>query len=173
VRAAVTLLDEALPRWDVRETHGIRIDAPAGRMLAAVRSAAPADAPLLRVLFGLRGLPVRAGVPIWAQLLEHGRFVQLAEDPEREVVAGAVGRPWNPFEGLRRDVDFAAFDDPGYAKMALGFHAADGVLTTETRVLLTDDEARRRFARYWRVVGPLSALTRRSWLSAAKRRAAS
>jgi hypothetical protein len=57
--------------------------------------------------------------------------------------------------------------------MALGFHALDGLLTTETRVLLTDDEARRRFARYWRVVGPLSALTRGSWLAAAKRRAAS
>jgi hypothetical protein len=38
-------------------------------------------------------------------------------------------------------------------------------------VRLTDDEARRRFARYWRVVGPLSSLTRRSWLAAAKRRA--
>jgi hypothetical protein len=75
------------------------------------------------------------------------------------------------FERLRRNVDFETFDEPRYAKMALGFHAADGVLTTETRVLLTDDEARRRFALYWRVVGPLSSATRRSWLAAAKRRA--
>jgi hypothetical protein len=168
----VTLLDAVLPAWDVRETHGIRIAAPAERILSAVREAAPADAPLLRALFALRGLPARAHEPIWEQLLRGG-FVQLAEEPGRELVGGAVGRPWNLFEPLLRGVDFAAFDEPRYAKMAFGFHALDGLLTTETRVLLTDDEARRRFARYWRVVGPLSALTRRSWLAAAKRRAAS
>lgn len=169
----MTLLDEVLPAWDVRETHGIRIDAAAGRILDAVREATPADAPLLRGLFALRGLPASAREPIWTQMLGRAGFVQLAEEPGREVVAGAIGRPWNLLEPLRRGVDFAAFDEPAYAKMALGFHALDGLLTTETRVLLTDDEARRRFARYWRVVGPLSALTRRSWLAAAKRRAAS
>ena len=166
----MTLLDQVLPTWDVRETHGIRIDAPAGRILDAVREATPADAPLLRALFALRGLPAGAREPIWTQMLSRAGFVQLAEEPGRELVAGAIGRPWNLFERLRRDGDFATFDEPGYARMALGFHAADGVLTTETRVLLTDDEARRRFAAYWRVVGPLSALTRRSWLAAAKRR---
>lgn len=168
----MTLLDEVVPTWDVRETHGIRIDAP-DRILDAVRDATPADAPLLRALFAVRGLPAGAREPIWMQMLGRAGFVQLAEEPGREVVAGAIGRPWNLLEPLRRGVDFAAFDEPCYAKMALGFHAVDGVLTTETRVLLTDDEARRRFARYWRVVGPLSALTRRSWLAAAKRRAAS
>jgi hypothetical protein len=168
----VTLLDRFLPAWDVRETHGIRHDASGARILDAVREATPADAPLLRALFALRGLPAGAREPIWTQMLGRAGFVQLAEEPGREVVAGAIGRPWNLFERLRRDLDFEAFDEPGYAKMALGFHAADGVLTTETRVLLTDDEARRRFARYWRVVGPLSSATRRSWLAAAKRRAA-
>lgn len=168
----MTLLDDVLPSWDVRETHGIRITAPADQILAAVREATPADAPLLRALFALRGLPAGASESIWAQMQGRAGFVQLAEEPGREIVAGAIGRPWNLFERLRRDVDFATFDEPGYAKMALGFYAADGVLTTETRVLLTDDEARRSFARYWRVVGPLSVLTRRSWLAAAQRRAA-
>jgi hypothetical protein len=167
----VTLLDRFLPSWDVRETHGIRIDAPSERILEAVREATPAEAPLLRALFALRGLPTGAGAPIWTQMVGRAGFAELGEEPGRELVAGAIGRPWNLIEGLRRDFDFEAFDEPGYAKMALGFHAADGVLTTETRVLLTDDEARRRFARYWRVVGPLSSLTRRSWLAAAKERA--
>jgi hypothetical protein len=169
----MTLLDRFLPVWNVRETHGIRIDAPAERMLAAVREATPADAPLLRALFVLRGLPAGAREPIWEQLAGRAGFAQLAEEAGVEVVAGAIGRPWSLFEPLRRGLDFEAFDDPGYAKMALGFHAGDGVLTTETRVLLTDDEARRRFARYWRVVGPLSSITRRSWLAAAKKRAES
>jgi hypothetical protein len=169
----MTLLDGVLPSWDERETNGIRIDAPAARILDAVREVTPADAPLLRALFSLRGLPTAASEPIWTQLLARAGFALLAEEPGREVVAGGVGRPWRIFEPLRRDVDFAVFDEPGFAKMALGFHAVDGVLTTETRILLTDDEARRRFAGYWRIVGPLSGLTRRSWLAAAKRRSAS
>lgn len=168
----MTLLDRVLPDWHVRETHGVAVDAPAERLLHAVREATARDAPLLRVLFALRGLPASGRGPIWTQLLDRGGFVLLGEEQGRELVAGAVGRPWNLFEPLRRDVDVATFDEPGYARMALGFHARDGVLTTETRVLLTDEDARRRFARYWRVVGPLSSLTRRSWLAAAKRRAA-
>ena len=169
----MTLLDEAMPQWHVRETHGIRIDAPAARMLDAVREVTSADAPILRALFAVRGLPAAAREPIWTQMLSRAGFAQLAEVPGRELVAGAIGRPWNLFERLRRDVDFAAFAEPGFAKMAFGFHAAGGVLTTETRVLLTDEEARRRFRHYWLVVGPLSALTRRSWLAAAKKRAES
>ena len=37
-------------------------------------------------------------------------------------------------------------------------------LTTETRVAATDAASRRSFGRYWRVVGPFSALIRRRWL---------
>jgi hypothetical protein len=57
----------------------------------------------------------------------------------------------------------------------MGFRAeaADGgtLLTTETRVLATDEAARRRFGRYWRVIRPGSGAIRRSWLRAAARRA--
>jgi hypothetical protein len=35
----------------------------------------------------------------------------------------------------------------------------------------TDDSARRKFARYWRVIYPGSALIRRMWLRAIKLRA--
>ena len=67
--------------------------------------------------------------------------------------------------------DFAAFDDPGYAKMAMDIGYSEGRLTTETRVFLTSPDARRAFRAYWLVIRPLSGLTRRSWLRAAKRRA--
>ena len=57
----------------------------------------------------------------------------------------------------------------------MNFHvrAVDGgtLLTTETRIKGTDEEARRRFRRYWRVVMPGSALIRRAWLRAIRRRA--
>ena len=40
--------------------------------------------------------------------------------------------------------------------------AQDGaLLTTETRMLATDEASRRRFARYWRLIRPASGLIRR------------
>ena len=48
----------------------------------------------------------------------------------------------------------------------------DGSLvSTETRVFATSDDARRQFARYWRVIYPGSAIIRRMWLRAIARRA--
>jgi hypothetical protein len=44
-------------------------------------------------------------------------------------------------------------------------------LTTETRVLATNDRAKRRFGRYWHVIYPGSALIRVMWLKAIKARA--
>ena len=46
-------------------------------------------------------------------------------------------------------------------------------VTTETRVHTTDASAGRRFARYWRVIYPGSALIRRMWLRAVRDRAES
>jgi hypothetical protein len=43
-------------------------------------------------------------------------------------------------------------------------------LTTETRVLLTDDGSRRAFRRYWLVIRPFSGVIRRRWLAAIVRR---
>jgi hypothetical protein len=41
------------------------------------------------------------------------------------------------------------------------------LLSTETRITALDAHARRWFGRYWRLVGPCSALIRRRWLRAA------
>jgi hypothetical protein len=45
------------------------------------------------------------------------------------------------------------------------------VLTTETRVLCTDEGARRRFRRYWALIRPGSGAIRVAWLRAIRRRA--
>jgi hypothetical protein len=61
--------------------------------------------------------------------------------------------------------------------MAMNFHlqplGRSGHLrvSTETRIHLTDDRARRRFGRYWLLIGPFSALLRLTMLQAIKRRA--
>ena len=168
----MTLLDAVLPRYHYRERHRVAAAVPPERALAAARHVTPAELPVVRILFRLRGLGRAAAdldAPVFEQLLAIG-FRVVAES-DREVVVGLVGRPWRLRGDLRADVDFAAFAEPGHAKMAMSF-AADGTeLMTETRVLLTDAAARRRFRAYWMVVRPFSGLVRRAWLRAAVSRA--
>jgi len=58
-----------------------------------------------------------------------------------------------------------AFDTPGYVKVAFNirvepYGSGRALITTETRTAATDPASLRRFARYWLVVGPFSALNR-------------
>jgi hypothetical protein len=60
--------------------------------------------------------------------------------------------------------------------MAFDFNVEDAgggwsTLSTETRVLATDDATRRGMGRYWRLIVPGSGLLRRQWLDGIKRRA--
>ena len=160
----------ALPEYDVRTLHSIRVDAPPERALAAAREVTAAEARLVRALLLVRGMRTRTDRPLWDALATG--FVRY--DDETLV---AITKPWRP-RGAKTGLSnsllrsrFFEFAEPGWAKLALDFRAEGGLLVTETRVQLTDDAARRAFRRYWLVVRPFSALVRRSWLAAAKRRA--
>jgi hypothetical protein len=177
------ILDEQLPRWDVRERHSIRIAAPPEVALQAAREVTAREVPELIVLMGLRTLPAvltgrrRPGDgPLLDGFTAMG-FAPLGESAT-EFAYGGVGRFWTPSGGLRRvgAAEFAGFAEPGYAKAGFDFRVApDGpgasVLSTETRVLATDAAARRRFRLYWLVVRPGSGLIRRGWLRAIRKRA--
>jgi hypothetical protein len=158
---------DALPEYDVRTLRSRRVEAPAERALEAALAVTPREAPMLRVLFALRGLRVRATGSIWDAMAAEG-FA-----PYDRTTLTAIGRPWRIRSPLHRRDDFDLFDEPGWAKLAMDFRVEEGRLVTETRVRLTDEAARRAFRRYWLVVRPFSALVRRSWLAAAKRRAES
>ena len=72
------------------------------------------------------------------------------------------------FRALPPD-EFAAFNAPGFAKIAWTIRAEPtGPETsrfyTETRVATTDAEARKRFRRYWTMVSPGVRLIRRESL---------
>ena len=92
---------------------------------------------------------------------------------------GGIDQPWRVFGGETMAVtavaEFQAFARPGWAKVAanLRVEARDGRtrLTTETRILATSADARWKFRAYWCVIMPGSALIRRLWLRAARRRA--
>jgi hypothetical protein len=88
-----------------------------------------------------------------------------------------VGSPpgWH---GPLAAADFQRPLPPGFVLAAMNFVVtADGsggsVITTETRVFASSPSARRRFAAYWRIIYPGSALIRRMWLRAIRRRATS
>ena len=181
-------LDELLPHYDFEEAHTRRVGASPAAALTAAREATPGEMPLVVLLYTLRsapallargrGLPREKGKSQWEQMLESDGFVALA-DEEDEIVLGYAGQPWRVAGGAQAGVssaeDWKEFSAPGYVKAVMNFRAdpaQDGaLLTTETRVLATDEASRRRFARYWRLIRPGSGLIRRSWLRAAARRA--
>ena len=87
-----------------------------------------------------------------------------------ELVLGQMSRPWKSVavftDAPTTPEEFISFDEPGFAEIAASLridpHGNDSsILTTETRVAITDDESRRRFRRYWLLIGPFSFLIRR------------
>jgi hypothetical protein len=185
-----TVLDRLVPSFQAVERHSTTIAASPDQVWAALSQVTASELRMFRVLMGVRALPGRlarsprarfdADEPLLGWAVRFG-FSILGEDARRELVVGAIGQPWRLAGGRGMAVaggqDFAAFDQPGYAKMAANFRLdliAGGRatrLSTETRVACTDPSSARRFGRYWRLIRPASGAIRRSWLTAIKRRA--
>jgi hypothetical protein len=176
------LLDRFLPVYDVREYHEIEVDAPAEAAYAAARALDLHRSGLVRAIFRGRELLMNArrshdeevSRPLVSECLSIG-WGLLAEEPGRELVMGAVTRPWEAdvrFWSLPPD-EFATFDAPGYAKIvwtlaALPITSGASIAHTETRVWMTDAVARSRFRRYWALVSPGVVLIRRQSLRIVK-----
>jgi hypothetical protein len=176
------LIDRFLPTYDAVECHETIVDAPIDTTYRAVKDLDLARSLIVLALLTVRGLPhlftgaVKPSRRLGLDEIVRTGFVVLAEEPGREIVLGVVGRFWRPTSAIHRiEADeFTGFDAAGYAKAAWNFLVsarADGgsTVVTETRIACTDDESRRKFTRYWRLVGPFSALIRRVLLRAIKR----
>ena len=181
------LIDEALPRFDVREIHEISVHAALDVVYAAIKSVTARDVRLLTPLEVLRVLPgllVRrrpfrptSSAPLIEEFT--AGVVPLGERADEEIVAGAIGRYWllwgNQPALIRTREEFLAFSEPGYTKAVVAFSVrAESTgcrVTTETRVAGTTPEATRAFRRYWLLIRPASGAIRRSWLAAIRRRA--
>jgi hypothetical protein len=186
VPSAQNQLDEFIPVYQFSEFHSVRVAAPKERVYQAIKEVTADEIRLLRTLTWIRrmGRPGRESVlnpPERQPLLEvmtHSGFLLLAEEPNREIVVGTlVAAPpgWRPKANPTPE-DFKAVHSPGFALAAMNFCLKDDegggtLLTTETRVYATDAATRRKFARYWRIIYPGSALIRRMWLRAVQRRA--
>ena len=164
----MSLIDRHLPEWDARDRHETIVGAERARAFAVLRGLDLERSAVVRALFFVRTLPERLagrrsspvrGRPFLDAAIAQGWRI-LEEEPGRELVLGAVTRPWEPivrFRGLSPE-EFAAFHEPGWAKIAWNIRADEAApgrtrLSIETRVKTTDDASRRRFRRYWRVFG--------------------
>ena len=179
-----TRLDEFMPVWQFSEHHSIEIAAAPAQAFAAMKAVTADEIFLFRALTWIR----RGGRRLPESILNAGKdkplidvatqsgFVRLVDDAPRELVIGTVvKRPAGARIRLSEDV-FRKPLPPGFAIAAMNFlvtpNASGGsTVSTETRVFANNDAARRGFARYWRVIYPGSALIRRMWLRAIKRRA--
>lgn len=156
------LLDRFMPGYDVRERHETKVKAPADVTFAAALALELDWSPVVRAIFRGRELlmgstapPSSGHRPFLDEVRSLGWRV-LAEQPGREIVLGAVTQPWVAdvvFRGVAPE-EFAAFDEPGYAKIAWTFAVSplgpnDSAFRTETRVATTDPSSRRKFRRYW------------------------
>jgi hypothetical protein len=178
----MNLLEQVLPVYDQREYHETHVAAPPERVWAALDGLRVRDLPLSMLLTRLRGGPAA-----WFGHVEDDRLDRraldsvaprtlVAEQP-RELVLGDIAcytaaRPDRP-EIARGDLAaFLAFAEPGWTKVAMNFRFTaeqDGtLLSTETRVLATDDATRRAFRRYWLLVRAGSGLVRRDILTAVR-----
>jgi hypothetical protein len=171
-------IDDLLPTWDWRSAHATRVAAPPDRAAAAARAVSGRDLPVTGALMRVRMLG-RHRVderPIVEAMARIG-LRTLVDDP-LAVVVGGVLAPWRlrgGHQAIGSAAELQAFAAPGWVRVAMAFTvAADGAgsrVATETRIVATDVVARRRFGRYWRVIGPFSGITRREMLAAIRRRA--
>jgi hypothetical protein len=174
-----TRLDQLLPRYHFSEYHERHIDATPAQVWRALHDVKASDIRLFRTLTSVRRLgrpspqnilnaPDR--VPILDVALSTS-FVRLANEPRKELVIGTTVIAPRGAAVLRTPHEFRTITDSGFAVAAMNFrihpHPRGGsLLTTDTRVFATDPVTRRRFARYWSVIYPGSALIRREWLRA-------
>ena len=184
------LLDRYLPRYDVTQVVELGIDAPPQVAYAAAKVVQLHD-PLISALFAVREFPSRvarwwrrekappAPGPISFDAISRSPgWVVLGEKTGTELVGGSVGKFWRRDYGGRAVAadEFVSFNEPGYAKLAasLGVRpnpSGGSVLRYEARTLATDDEARRTFLRYWRVIHPGVAMVMGRALKCIKREA--
>jgi hypothetical protein len=178
-----TRLDEFVPVWQFSERHTIRISAPPPRVFDAIRNVRANEIALFKTLTWIRRggrkapesiLNAGDSTPLLDVATRNG-FIYLA-DEAREIVIGTVVVAPRGRHGALTPQTFKSQLAPGFAIAAMNFLVVpDGpegsLVSTETRVFANSASAKRRFARYWRLIYPGSALIRRMWLRAVEKRA--
>jgi hypothetical protein len=179
-----TRLDDILPRYHFAEHHERHIAASPVEVWRALHEVTASDIRFFRTLTAVRRLG-RSGpedilnAPANRPILDVAlstTFVPLAVDSAREVVVGTTVIAPPGATVPRTPDEFRTVSALGFAVAAMNFRiesqpGGGSLLTTDTRVFATDPSTRRRFARYWSLIYPGSALIRRQWLAAVEKQA--
>ena len=182
----MSVLDLLIPKPALLEIDRAGLAVDARRAWEAVRDLDLAQSALVRTLFAVRTIPDRLkGKKAQLRLrlddlvsteAEPG-FQVLVEDAPHEIAAGAIGKVWRPiipFVHVPDGPAFAAFSEAGYVKVAWALRVAPETermsrVEFELRVAATDEDAWRKFSRYFRLIGPGSHFIRRVLLAQLER----
>jgi len=166
-----TGLEGLIPAPRLVEIDRLDLDAPPAIVWDRVRHGGLAPSPLIRALFTIRTRGRgKASLRIDQLTSSPGKpgFQLLVDEPSQELAVGAIGKVWEPdipFVHVATAAEFAAFDRPGFAKVAWAIRlspVAGGThLELEVRVATTDEESWRKFRRYFLLIGPGSRFIRR------------
>jgi hypothetical protein len=172
-------LDQFLPEYQFSEYHEARVHAPVEAVVKAMQQVSLADMPAAVLLLRIRGAasghfsgPPPDHRPLLETMLQSGAgFLALDVHDPTELVFGMVGFVHRPKPRITTPEEFAAFTSPDGLRVVFNLRVVPedgGVVrvSSETRCLANGDEARRTFARYWRIIYPGSAIIRRVWLDA-------
>jgi len=184
------LLDRVMPEYEFRGVDSIRIHASPEQIFEALSEVRGNDMPLAQVLGQARYLP--------AQFAKHGQaqsapdepfsnlilkmgFIGLGEEPNRQVVIGAIAKFHDlrdqQFVHVRDAEEFRCFLHADYQKLAISLRvigddpAAGCTLVLEHRTHAMSERARKQFSRYWLAIKPGGSFMSRQLLGAVKRRA--
>lgn len=180
----VTLLDHALPTYQIHERHEILVHASSQQVRAALDQVTFQELGAVETLGRIRaavlGAPIERHAPAPVPIVEmirnpRGGFFPLADSP-REFVFGLAGQPWNNRAVRLTPEQFPAWSEAGQVKIAANFLIDDAGagqcrVITETRVAAFGSTAQRLMARYWALIYPGSGLLRVGLLQAIRRRA--
>jgi hypothetical protein len=178
---ADAVLDLFMPNYEVVDRQKIGVSAAANDALSAATELDMESCALVRGIFKGRELILRSKPDetvrpseLIAEVKSLGWGV-LAELPGREIVIGAVTKPWeaNPVFRAMPPAEFVKFDEPGYVKIAWTLRAdslgnGESIFRTETRAVATDPDSRKKFRRYWAFLSPGIIMIRRGMLLAVK-----
>lgn len=180
-------LADFLPDYGIREIDTVEVAAPPQDAYHAARHLDVARIGWIHALFAVRTLPdrlrgrhredeERRAIGIDDITRPGTGFLLLEDRPGREVVVGSIGKFWKTqIEFVEvPPAQFATWAEPGFGKLVWGFRieprpAGRSLVALELRVTGTDEAAWRRFARYWRLIGPFSHAIRRRGLALLER----
>ncbi len=131
------MLERFIPEPRLVEIDHVDMAGPPARAYAVARHFDLGRSSIARALFALRTLPdrlsgraegpLRLGVD---DIASSGGFRMLADEPDQGFAVGAIGRFWEPEIPFARvgTAGFAAFDEPGFGKVAWEIRCGPGVL---------------------------------------------